>query len=302
MSALRSYEIKGRDPGPRLLITAGVHGDEFEPIIAAHLLKQTIEPLITAGTVEVVPVVNESAYQSASRCGTDGMDLARVCPGNVNGSVTEQYAFEISRMIRECDFLIDLHNGGKLFDIYPLAGYMIHYSPAVLQKQREMARAFNLSVVWGTEASPQGRTLSVARDAHVPAIYIEYGGGSVFDHAAVKKIVTGCVNVLNYLGMTVQKNKPESEVLHIVEDDSPGGGHLQVKMPSPATGIFISVVRPGAFVKKGDKWGEVYSLQQGTLTTAFADETGIVLFIRIFPRVDEGESLGGILALKSTGI
>ena len=48
-----------------------------------------------------------------------------------------------------------------------------------------MARAFNLPLIWGTDASLEGRSLSVARDAAVPAIYAEYLGGGVFSPFAL---------------------------------------------------------------------------------------------------------------------
>lgn len=40
-----------------------------------------------------------------------------------------------------------------------------------------MARAFGLPLIWGTDPTLPGRSLSVARDANVPAIYAEYLGG-----------------------------------------------------------------------------------------------------------------------------
>jgi len=76
--------------------------------------------------VTIVPIVNSTAVANGTRCGSDGLDLARVCPGNSQGSVTEMDAAKISALISQSDYLIDLHTGGKLFDIYPLAGYMLH--------------------------------------------------------------------------------------------------------------------------------------------------------------------------------
>jgi hypothetical protein len=35
-----------------------------------------------------------------------------------------------------------MHTGGKLFDIYPMAGYMLHPDHNVLEQQRAMAMAF----------------------------------------------------------------------------------------------------------------------------------------------------------------
>ena len=76
---------------------------------------------------------------------------------------TEQIADLISGMIREADYFIDLHTGGNLFEISPLAGYGLAVSDEVLGKQRMMARAFNLPIVWGASGEHDGRSLSIAR-------------------------------------------------------------------------------------------------------------------------------------------
>ena len=51
--------IKAPGEGPRLLISAGVHGDEYEPIAAIHELLQQLPGQLLVGSVTLVPVVNE---------------------------------------------------------------------------------------------------------------------------------------------------------------------------------------------------------------------------------------------------
>ena len=174
---LQKRVIEGRLPGPSLLITGGVHGDEFEPMIAVRRLMARPEWSQLRGRLTLAPVVNEAALARGSRVAEDGLDLARTCPGRANGSITEQAAHALSAMIREADYYIDLHTGGTALSVWPLAGYMLHANAEVLEKQRLMARAFNLPLIWGTDANLEGRSLSVARDANVPAIYAEYEGG-----------------------------------------------------------------------------------------------------------------------------
>jgi sialidase-1 len=55
-----------------------------------------------------------------------------------------------------------------------MSGYVLHKSAEILEKQLEMARAFNLPIIWGTSATLEGQSLSVARDANVPALYSQY--------------------------------------------------------------------------------------------------------------------------------
>ena len=293
------YTIDSGCKGPSVLITAGVHGDEHEPIIAANNLIRTLSPLLKKGKVTIVSIVNSTAVSNGTRCGADGLDLARVCPGNSQGSVTEMDAAKISALISQSNYLIDLHTGGKLFDIYPLAGYMLHPDSKVLEQQRAMARAFGLPIIWGTDHEPNGRTLSVARDHNIPAIYVEYGGGISARNEIIVAYTNGCLGVLAYLEMVEAPPIRQIEPEHVVEDSTPQQGHLQAKMPAPAKGIFVPAVRLGQMIIKGEHWGDIVHLETGSQTKVFADLSGMVLFLRVDAQVNTGESLGGILPINT---
>lgn len=284
--------------GPSVLIIAGVHGDEYEPIIAATHLISILTPQLKKGKVTIVPIVNTTAVANGYRYGSDGLDLARVCPGNSQGSVTEMDAAKISAIIRQSCYLIDMHNGGKLFDIYPLAGYMLHPDNNVLEQQRAMAKAFGLPIVWGTDHAPNGRTLSVARDYNIPAIYVEYGGGISAREEIIDAYTTGCLGVLEKLGMMEADQNSQKLPEYIVEDPTPQQGHLQAKMPSPAEGIFVPAVKLGQMIEAGEHWGVIHDLETGEQTNVFADISGMVLFLRVDAKVKIGDSLGGILPIN----
>src|SRR5882672_10802270 len=140
---LKTQMVCGHDAGPHLLITGGVHGDEFEPMAAIRRLLIDVDTSKLRGKLTLVPVVNEAALALGSRVAEDGLDLARTCPGRADGSVTEQVAQALSELIRAADYYIDLHTGGLALAVWPLAGYMLHPDADVLEKQRAMARAFN---------------------------------------------------------------------------------------------------------------------------------------------------------------
>src|SRR5438067_896696 len=109
---LRSRIIVGCKPGPSLLITGGVHGDEYEPMAAVRELIQSLNPQRFCGKITLVPVVNEPAFARPSRTADDGLDLARTCPGRPNGTITQRVAHALSGLIRQADYYIDLHTGG----------------------------------------------------------------------------------------------------------------------------------------------------------------------------------------------
>lgn len=295
-------KIDSGHPGPRLLITAGVHGDEYEPLMAAFRLIEAIGSRLSHGSVTIVPGVNGTAVDAHLRCGSDGLDLARTCPGDPDGSPTQADAHAVSLLIRSCDALIDLHTGGRLFDIHPMAGYMVHPDLSVLSASRAMALSFGLPLLWGTDPAPDGRTLSVARDAGIPAIYVEYGGGaSVRSHIA-DAYFEGCLNVMARLSMLSEDRHWAGRPAHWIEDAEPNKGHLQSKMPSPCNGVFVPSVTLGALVHRGDTWGDVIDMHTGCRTAVTAEDTGLVLFLRAEAVVSKGESLGGICAINDKTI
>ena len=298
MSRLSGHTIAGRDPGPHLLITGGVHGDEFEPMIAIRRLMRLPGLALLRGQLTLVPVVNEAAFTRGSRVAEDGLDLARTCPGKADGTITERTAHALSELIRTADCYIDLHTGGTALRVWPLAGYMLHPRPDVLERQRAMARAFNLPVIWGTDPTLEGRSLSVARDANLPAIYAEYLGGGGCSRAGVEAYVDGCLNVMAWLGM-IDRPPPTSRVELVVEDARPNSGHLQRCYPAPIAGCFEPTVELGQAIRAGDLIGSVVDPLGRQRTDIRAGESGRVLVLRAFPAVKAGDSLAAILELDS---
>lgn len=298
----KSYQFDSGSEGPAFLITAGVHGDEYEPILAAQKLIEIIPPMLKAGKVTIVPVVNESAYRLASRCGEDGVDLARACPGNASGSITQQVGFQVSELIRASDYYIDMHTGGRIFNIFPLAGYMLHSNSKILDEQRRMASVFGLPIIWGTDRHAAGRTISVARDANVPAIYVEYGGPTPVVEEIVDAYISGCLNVLISYSMVIRQDEQKANsTVYFVEDNRLNNGHLQSKMPAPFEGIFLPKIKAGDAVKKGWTWGIISNPVTGEKINITVEENGIALFTHIGGYVQRNQSLGGLLPITAPG-
>src|SRR5688572_20316888 len=97
--SLQVRTITGARPGPHLLVAGGVHGDEFESMVAIRRLMGLIEPGRLSGTLTLVPVVNEPAYCNKGRTAEDGKDLARTFPGKADGTITERVAHAFAPLI-----------------------------------------------------------------------------------------------------------------------------------------------------------------------------------------------------------
>ena len=118
---LKTIELNATNEGPHLLISAGGHGDQFEPMVAARRWTGLLGDQLIRGHVTLVPVGNESVFAGSAPTAKDGVDLARICPGRIDGSITEQAGTAIAGLIEKVDFLIDLHTGRQLHKILPLA-------------------------------------------------------------------------------------------------------------------------------------------------------------------------------------
>lgn len=288
-------EINKNHSAPHLLITGGVHGDEFEPMAAVRQLAKELQPEEVRGHVTLVPVVNEPAFRLGQRCAEDGLDLARTCPGKADGSVTERIAFELSKLIRSADLYIDLHTGGTRLMVQPLTGYVQHPDQSVLEQQRRMARVFGLPIIWGSDPNLPGRSLSIARQANIPAIYAEYLGGGRFDPAGVAAYVRGCRNVMAEFGMLDEEAKGKGVEPLVVEDDRPGAGHMQVNHPAPCEGFFEPAVVLGQRVAAGELLGTVCDLLGQHIEVIRSRYAGIVIVLHTFPRVEAGVSVAVVL-------
>ena len=291
---LKTITSKAAQEGPHLLITGGVHGDEFEPMAAVRRLAGPELPPLQRGQLTLVPVVNEPAFLRGHRTGDDELDLARTCPGDLNGSITEQIAHQLSELIRQADYYIDLHTGGTAMQVLPLAGYGLHPDQEILNRQRATARAFNLPIIWGTDGRLPGRSLSVARACGVPAIYTEYLGGGQSDPAGVEAYVQGCLNVMGSLAM-IEHEQPPSNVCHVVEDPRENSGHMQICHPAPMAGYFEPAVNLGDQINQGMVLGTISDPGGERQETMLAEKTGLVIVLKTFPRVLEGEALAVIM-------
>lgn len=286
--------IVGEASGPKLLILGGVHGDEFEPIMAIRRLAEVIDRSRLAGQLVLVPIANAPAFKLQQRCGPDGLDLARTFPGNVQGGETERIAAQLTALISECDFLIDLHTGGRAMTIWPLTGYMLCDDGDLLEVQRRMARAFGLPLTWGTSARLEGRSLSAARDMGKPAIYAEWGGGGGCDPAGVEAYVQGCLNVMIELKMYASPLSVDP-IPMVIEDHRYGSGHLQANYPAPLAGFYQSAQPLGRVISEGTLLGSIWSSWNQPVTEVRAAGAGLLIVNRTLPAVSEGDALATIL-------
>jgi len=104
---------RSKKPGPTVLFSAGLHGDEINGVeIVRQLITQKINKP-SCGTIICIPVLNVFGFVNQSRQFPDGRDLNRVFPGSKGGSLASRFAYYILKeVIPHVDYIVDFHAGG----------------------------------------------------------------------------------------------------------------------------------------------------------------------------------------------
>ena len=109
---LRVMVVVGKKPGPRLFVSAAVHGDE---IVGAEIIRRLIaRPSLRnlRGTLILVPIVNGYGFLNHSRYLPDRRDLNRCFPGSPSGSLASRMAdLFMTEVVSRATHGIDLHTG-----------------------------------------------------------------------------------------------------------------------------------------------------------------------------------------------
>lgn len=121
--------IRGSQPGPTIVITAGIHAAEYPGIKAALELSYDLDFSTITGTVIIVAMANAAGFWRRSNSMVPGpytstgidQNLNRIFPGNAQGSPDERLAAALFALIETADYYIDLHSGDSYESLIPHA-------------------------------------------------------------------------------------------------------------------------------------------------------------------------------------
>ena len=256
------YVLKNGE-GPTLLLTGGIHGDEYEGQIAVSRLAQTLPVEQLRGRLILMPAVNIPAALNATRTSPiDGRDLNRCFPGNPAGTFSEMLAhFMDTRIVPLADASIDLHTAGHSADCTPSTNMHYLADPAMREKTLAAAAAFGAPynvVFWGVD---EGATLtSCVERRNILSIGTEIGGWGRVSVEGVRIGERGVRNMLKHLGML------EGKAETVQSDGSPGTRHMMVRDAecysfASANAIFEPRHVAGDAVSKGQSAGFLHFVE-----------------------------------------
>jgi predicted deacylase len=268
-ACLEVFCCRGRPEGPVALITAGVHGDEYEGPAGILSLARTVSPDRLQGTVIAVPVVNPAAFAAGTRLHPeDGANLARTFPGKVNGGPTERLAAAVfTELVTPADYVIDLHSGGLEYVFVPVAGFYGDPHPA--NRSFDSARCFGLPVLWKLPPTEGVLSYEAWRRDKI-AIGTEYRGAGQLSADGARDYCAGILGCLAHWGMLASSSEQPSDAA-VLEGD------WQL---ASASGIFVASCRPGDAVGKDAVLASIVGARGEMLQEFTASSEGVILGLR----------------------
>ncbi|GGD99205.1 succinylglutamate desuccinylase/aspartoacylase family protein [Paenibacillus nasutitermitis] len=285
--------IRGYSKGPRLLVMAAVHGDEYEGILALTELIPLMGPADVQGDLVVIPVVNVSAYYGGTRCSqADGKNLARSFPGDAEGLYTDRLAWHIrNTFIAKADFMLDLHSGGTHYAMPLMVGYDSSRNSRASILSQAAAESIGVEVIWGHESIPPGRTVSAASELSVPWLYMEAYGGQRIRQNELEAFRNAVLHLMNHMHMLSEPIRWVKESATSVSLRLTGDGNLDRSDEANCEGLFVPAVRLLDEVRKGTLIGVIYDWFGCPLQEIIAPSEGIVMMLREVPYTKPGDGL-----------
>jgi predicted deacylase len=281
--------VRGRRPGPTAVLVAGVHGDEFEGMAALPELAASLDPEELRGIMLALPVCNPFARDAQDRCspeGVDGVNLARVFPGDPDASPTRRLAaalFRLTARLLDPDGLfVDLHSAGTKYRYLTLAGFRDIAGPA-RGPSEEAARHFGPALLWRIWDQQGMFNAEVAR-AGVPTVATEAPGQGECRDGDVAAYVQGLRNLLTWRGMRGGRLPPRTRA----------EARCPTELTAPAGGVLRTGRAVGDQVAAGDPLARIVDCFGETVGSLRAPHSGQVWALRTFGAVDEGDLIAWV--------
>jgi predicted deacylase len=297
---------QGKQEGPCIWLTAGIHGPEQAgPLVIYRLITQELIERLK-GTIVAVPALNPAGLRTMKReAYHESTDPNRLWPDgkpkpkhdpykDPPSSVETAYKNLFEEIIEHVDLMIDYHNawtGSLSFSFRDRVLYRKNEdaeknkaeAEALAEKQLEMLRAYRHTIITEMPAETivdedlhRSTSAAVLLLKRVPAITVELGTGHMPDPRIITAAAAGTRNILRWAGMLDGEMEP---INHIQVVDP---GYAVRRIPAPRmkeAGVAVQLLQPGEFVKPGDPVAEVRdiwgrSLGEGML---YSDYEGFVI-------------------------
>lgn len=270
------YVWRGKEEGPVVLLSGGVHGDEINgiDIVKRLLMDGSIMP--ERGSILAMPVVNVYGFINSSRTFPDGRDLNRSFPGASKGSLASQIAHILSTEILPLiDYGVDFHTGGLRISNFPQ-----------VRVDKKDKRGLSLAQAFGAPFIVESKMIdkSFRKEAYKQkkSILVYEAGESLrLSEQAIKEGMDGVLNLLRHLGM-VEGQVQEKESLYFSSSSW---------VRARVSGIFNANCKEGDSVRKGQVLARITDPYGTVKIPVKCTKDGYIIGQNNMPVVNAGDAL-----------
>ncbi len=271
------HVFNSKNPGPTLLLQAGLHGDEINGVETLRRMLENNDFKLKKGAVIVVPILNIFGFIHFSRDVPDGKDVNRSFPGRKTGSLASRIAYHYtSEILPQIDFGIDLHTGGAQRHNFP----QMRYTNGD-ELSKKLAISFNAPFAFPSNLIA-GSFRKAAFTMEKPIAVYEAGESMRFDEAAISIGVQGIKNVLRGFEMITKSTSKIKESVTL---------NQRRWLRAPRAGMFIPGIKNGSPISKGQVLGTVtdtFAKKQKKIKAPF---DGYVICINHQAVINQGDAL-----------
>jgi predicted deacylase len=282
--AFDRIEAVGKADGPATIITAGVHGDEYEGPLAILDLARTLADLPLRGRLTLLPFVNAPALWAGTRTSPlDGLNLARIFPGDATGTLSHRLARAVWAEVSKAQALFDCHSGGVELCFLPVAGFYgegAGIGAEASDASRALAQATGLPDLWRLPATP-GVLSREAAAAGLAVVGCEIGGRGGARPQDVTLYHDALLRALVHLGNLPEGSAPPPPPRQRVLSGD--------WVTAPASGLLRPLRALGGEVRAGDSVAHIEATAGDRLAVLDAPHDGVILAERNLARVRAGD-------------
>lgn len=279
--------VFGAQPGPTLVVHAGLSGLEIEPALTLPGWVERIDPAALRGNLVVAPLFNLSGFEFEQiNAAWDDADLNALGAGRPDGTVSERLLHAYATTVLDhADAIVDVRTGAQ-WAYYRYAGVHDVGSPERVAASLDLAASMGLPHAAVGEPGDGSLAAAVAaRGRRVATVWLG-GGPGLRDHrerdaADLERALDGA---LRHLGMADGTPLEPSSKMRI---------HTVLR-PTDERGLtFMHADLRGTAVAAGTELGVVRHPFEGTVVRrVLAPRAGVVLHAGAsWPVVPEGTKL-----------
>lgn len=272
------HVFRAKEPGPTLLLMAGMHGDEVNGIetIRRMIRRKVLQP--TRGTVLAIPILNIYGFLNFSREVPDGKDVNRSFPGSATGSLASRVAHRFTHEILPLvDYGIDFHTGGSSRSNYPQIRCLLPHATS-----EALANAFGAPFILNSKYRPNSLRKQASLSGKTIIVY-ETGESLRFDEAGINLAIEGTIRVMEHLEMTDEPAVPVSQ--------PPIVFHKSSWIRAHRAGLFRSFVKNGQPIGRGQQIGTLADPYGYEMYPVISKVSGYIIGMNNMPVVNQGDAL-----------